>query len=202
MKWAMLLVGAFAAALTVATLTMGRAAPAAGERGLTLDAGFASRLSSCHLDRRTSPMRPIVKVYRDAVGDETDRGADITGIRVSDLAGVVTFRIDADQRRDLLVIAFDTDCDGLDNYVLSVSSSGAVELFQLNKEYEMLAMPASIWRHGHTYTFWFSSRTFGRTGAFRFEAHADGGSLGEVSDWAPDSAEDDGASWYYDLLSR
>jgi len=166
--------------------------------------------ASCRPDRRVNNTRPVEKAYRDPVGDAEAGHGDITGVWISDLRGVVTFSIDVkNMRRDGLVIALDTNCDSHDDYVLSLGDRGSAELDRINANDEMFQMLAptivrTSSRHlvgATTYTFRFRSTRFGGTTAFRFEAHVDTPTFADVSDWAPNGADDD-ARWYYDLLSR
>ena len=182
----------------------------AGDHAGVLGRGSGSHTSaSCRPDRRVNNTRPVEKVYRDPVGDAEAGHGDITGVGISDLQGIVTFSVDVKNMRDTLVIDFDTNCDGHTNYLLSLWRDGSAELDRLNTNDEMFQMlPPTIVRTSSrrvvgatTYTFRFRSTRFGGTTAFRFEAHVDTPRFADVSDWAPNGADDD-ARWYYDLLSR
>jgi hypothetical protein len=161
--------------------------------------------TSCHPDRRVNITRPVEKAYRDPVGDAYPGHGDITSIRISDLQGVVTFKIDIKNmaRRDRLVIYFDTNCNGygFDNYILLFERGYPAELSRLNKNSDLFPMrPPRIQRHGSTYTFQFSSNRFGGTTAFRFNMAINftQDNLSDLSDVAPDHSD----YAHYDLLSR
>jgi hypothetical protein len=203
----MMLTGGFISAAIAATMISvpGRAADGHGHvpRG-----GFGSYTSAaCRPDRLPTHPRRVEKSYPDPVGDAEAGHGDIAGVWISDLWGVVTFKIDVKNlRHDLLVIAFDTNCDDHDNYVLSLGSRGGAELDRINTNDEMFEMvaPTIVRTPSHrvvgatTHTFRFNSSYFGGTSAFRFEAHVDTPRFADVSDWAPDNQD---AYWYYDLLS-
>jgi len=194
--------------LAVVMLVVGVSAATA--RALVPRGAFGSRSSAeCLVDRRVNDPRPVEKSYRDAVGDAEAGHGDITGVWISDSKGVVTFSTDVKNLHDTLVVDFDTDCDGHDNYTISLWARGKAQLYRLNTNDEMFKITApkivrTPSRHltGATaYTFHFTSKRFGGTTAFFFEAHVDTPRFADVSDWAPNGA-DDGAHWYYDLLSR
>jgi hypothetical protein len=204
--------GVIAAAFAVATVPV--PGHAVGDHTAVLRAGDRSYASaSCHPDRQVNITRPVEKAYRDPVRDAVvARHGDITGAWISDLRGVVTFKIDVKKMsHDTLVIVFDTNCDRYEDYLLGVwgrSLGGSVELDRLEKsqEFEMGAPTIVRTRSRRTvgaitFTFRFSSSRFGGTTAFRFWAWVDTKNpLGGVdtSDWAPDNH----TYWYYDLLSR
>ena len=160
---------------------------------------------SCRPDQRIANARAVVNAYRDGVGDAEAGHGDITGVRISDTSGLVTFGIDVRNLRDTVVVTFDTNCDNHDDYVLNFWSRGSGELYRINNSDTMFDMRApTITRRSSrttvaatTYTFRFSSRYFGKATAFRFEAHVDTERFADVSDTAPDSGR-----WYYDLRSR
>jgi hypothetical protein len=196
----LLVVGGLIIGATVATMTTNTTASGGGNRFGALHPGSViDRSALCRPDRRINLTRAVVKVYKDPVGDRLAGHGDITGVRISDIRGVVTFTINVTNlRNDYLVTSFYTNCDPNGNhYVLSVWRGG-VELERVNEHDEIFPMPpASISRSGNTITFRFSSSRFGRTTAFLFEAHLDTPQTATVSDWAPDHDY-----WYYDLLSR
>lgn len=160
---------------------------------------------SCRPDHRVGNARAVVKVYRDAVGDAEAGHGDITGVRISDTSGLVTFGLDVKNLRDTVVVTFDTNCDNREDYVLSFWSRGGGDLNRINRNYSMSEMraptiarkPSRSTVGATTYTFRFTSSYFGKATAFRFEAHVDTERWADVSDTAPDAGY-----WHYDLLSR
>jgi hypothetical protein len=100
----------------------------------------------CRPDRRVNITRPVEKAYRDPIGDMMAGHSDIVGIWISDLRGVVTVKIDVKGTKDGLLIFFDTNCDGYENYPLYQDlglGSGRVELWRENKDSEIFAMRAA-----------------------------------------------------------
>jgi len=197
----LLVVGGFIIAATVAAMTTNTTASAGGNRIRTLHLGSViDRSASCRPDRRINVTRAVVKVYKDPVGDQRAGHGDITGVRISDIRGVVTFTINVrNLRNDYMVISFYTDCDPSgDHYVLSVWREGVGLgrlLERVNEHEEIFPMPPpSISRSGSAITFRFSASRLGRTTAFLFEAHLDTPQCCNESDWT--------GLWNYDLLSR
>jgi hypothetical protein len=156
--------------------------------------------AACRPDRRVNITRPVEKAYRDPIGDA--KGGDITGMWISDLRGVVTFKIDAKNLGDTsLVVNFNTRCSGIENYKLTIWPRGATLLYNVPNGSERHV--AVFRRRSHrtvgaiTYTFRFSSRQFGGATAFRFDAGVN--SPTSPYDTAPHVFWD---FFYYDLLSR
>jgi hypothetical protein len=199
-------------AAVVAAMTVPVPGHAVGDHTAVFRAGYRSYTSaSCHPDREVNITGPVEKAYRDPVGDAVAGHGDITGAWISDLRGVVTFKIDVkNMPHDLLVIDFDTNCDDYEDYLVGVyglrTNGGSVELYRFNGKERFPSRAPTIVRTrsrrtvgATTYTFRFSSSRFGGTTAFRFKAHMSPPTIYERSDWAPDNKYD---YWYYDLLSR
>jgi hypothetical protein len=125
-------------AAVVAAMTVPVPGHAVGDHTAVFRAGYRSYTSaSCHPDREVNITGPVEKAYRDPVGDAVAGHGDITGAWISDLRGVVTFKIDVkNMPHDLLVIDFDTNCDDYEDYLVGVyglrTNGGGVELYRFN----------------------------------------------------------------------
>jgi hypothetical protein len=177
------------------------AALVAGVAGV-MASGVLGSTARCRPDGRVALTRPVVKTYRDPLGDNLRGHADVTTVRISDARSVVTFEIALRQlASDGALVYFDTNCDSEPEFGLWLADTDVALEHYVNGEIHRQSPPqASVARSGATWT-WklrIPALRFGGLTAFRFNVHVDTEVQEQISDYAPDYE----GWWYYDLKSR